>query len=147
MVFAVAEDGVAGTGDSGESSEVGRESGRKERNGIRVLPGCEELFELLLLGRAADDERAGPRAGLGCCGFCKGIEDLRVEAEAQVVIGGEAKAVATVGDAVNGSGANGGGPGSTLGRGGELLQGRGQALLEAGTGHGGLIGWAGAEAG
>lgn len=50
MVFAIAEDSVSGPGDGIQRSEIGGESGWKERNGLSVFPLGEELFETLLLG-------------------------------------------------------------------------------------------------
>ncbi|MEY2724172.1 MAG: hypothetical protein RLZZ458_39, partial [Planctomycetota bacterium] len=139
--------GIPGTSDGCERPQIGRESGWKQGDGVCLFPCGKELFKLLLLGRAADDEWAGSGARLlrGC--FGEGVEDFGVEAEAEIVIGSKAKAVATVGDALHGAGANGDGPGSALRGGGECLQGRGQALLEAGAGHGGRYGCSGTEAG
>lgn len=63
-----------------------------------------------------------------------------MKAETEVIIGSEAEALSTVGETVNGAGAHGDGFCSALRGGSECLQGRGQALLETGAGHGGELG-------
>jgi hypothetical protein len=86
VIFAVAEDCVPGTGKCRQRAEIGSKTGGKDSDRVDFFPGRELLFEVLLIGRASDDQRTGTGACLEAGDTLKGSQDVRVKAEAEVVV-------------------------------------------------------------